>query len=718
METMMTRPSRERILLLALLILALALPGAGAAGMQRIGRIANGPCFDLVEKDGYLFAAQGGEVRVYDVSTPAKVAGLTWSGSLSRFYEGDAIRGLTIDGNTLYIADNSALAIVDISDPRKPVIRATLPVDTGGRLNDVAVKGDTAYLSVEGTGIMVVDVSNKAVPAMERTASPGDSDQPGRMAVSGDYLYVGTSDSRLEIFDITDPGKPLLAGSYTGGGSPFSGVAVSGSYAYAVEYYKGVRILDISDPSHPVSVGSISGINANDIKILGDYAYVSTRYEGFRIYDISSPGTMVYLGTGTGISGYTEGIFPTPTRTYLAAESMGFGIWDTWLVDSPTFLVQVFSIGGVDSLVPNGRYLYLGGHNVGIWIIDIGTPSHPREAGLIMNGGRNYALDIQDKTLYAAADWDGLCIYDITKPESPSRLVEDYGHDLMYVLGDGSYAYTGGSNTEWTGGIVDVTNRASPKLVATSPSMKGKFAKYGQDYLLVADTYGPGGLHILDVTDKKSPVLLADYGSGTGFADVVLVGNIAVAATGGGIITLDLSDVRNPRLLDTLSDRGWVPYTLVEDGTIVYSSGYGSKPVRAFDLSNPSAIRLIEGIDLPFYDDDPYSAIAIDSNYVYTGTKWGVYILSKTGSNPPVTPSQAPTLATTQMTVPSNLPHTPKPEPSSGPIVTPSVAAGPTGAPEESGDLLSGLLDVLPIRQSIGFIWDFFGKFWRFLGFP
>jgi hypothetical protein len=706
----MSVPSMERMLLLAMVIPVLVLAGAAGPGLQRIGRIANGPCFDLVEKDGYLFAAQGGEVRVYDVSSPERIAGLTWSAALDRFYEGDAIRGLTLDGNVLYIADYSALGIADISDPRRPVVRATLPLGTEGRLNDVAVKGSTAYLAVEGTGILVADVSDRGAPVLEGAAAEGGSDEPGRMAVSGDYLYVGTA-SGLEIYDIANPGKPLPVGSYPGGDSSYSAVAVKGSFAYAVEYYQGVRILDISDPSHPVSVGSVSGMNANDIRILGDYAFVSTRYEGFRIYDISAPGSMEYLGTGTGISGYTEGIFPTETRTYLAAESMGFGIWDTEKADRPRFLVQVFSIGGVDSLAPNGRYLYLGGHNVGIWVVDVGTPSRPREVSLVENGGRNYALEREGTTLYAAADWDGLCIYDLTKPESPSPQVEDYGKDLMYVLGDGTYVYTGGSNSGFTGGIVDVSNRASPKLVATSPAMKGKFAKFGTNYLLVADTYGTGGLHILDVTDKKRPALVADYRKGTAFSDVALVGDTVVAATGNGIITLDLGDVRNPRLLDTLSDRGWVPYTLAADGATVYASGYGPMPLRAFDLSNPSDIRLIEGADLPFYDDDPYTALAVDAHYVYTGTKWGAFILSKAGTGPAVPPSgeptpvhtltQAPSQTSGPDRIPTTLARTPRSGPSSAPGVTP---AG------------SGLLDAIPMGFCIGFSWKILGKFLRFLG--
>ena len=690
--------------LIIVLVLAIGIPGGSLGAMQLVGRVANGPCFDIVSANGYAYAAQGGEVRVYDVSTPAKVSALSWSAYGSRFYQGDAIRRLAIDGTYLYIDDEFHLAIADISDPLHPVILSVIPNGGSDSSRGIAVSGNYAYLSVYGVGLRVVDVSSKSSPQVVKTLSSGTK-YPWRSTISGNYLYVtsgnpyGGVSSRLDIFDITDPAAPVLKGTYTGGSQGFSGVAVRGTYAYVTSYYSGASVIDVSNPASPTLVSSISGINANDIRISGSYAYVSTRYEGFRIYDISTPTTMTLVGTGTGISGYTEGVFPTPTYTFLAMESMGFGIWDTTKVTSPAQKAHVLSIGGVDSLISNGQYLYLGGHNEGIWVIDLKIPSSPTEVAFVSDGGRNYDLSIQGSNLYAAADWDGLCIFDITSPAAPARVVTDFGNDLMYALGDGNYVYTGGSNSLFTGGIVDVTQRSSPKLVSTSSYMKGKFAKYGAAVLLVADEYGSGGLHILDVSVKTSPTLLANYQGGSGFTGVDVVGNTAVATKGNSIVTLDLTDPRNPRLLGTLSLSGWSAYALKADGNIVYAAGYGANPVRAFDISNPSAIRQVDAVALPYYSEDPYYGLYVDSSYVYAGTKWGAFIMTKAVATPaPVptatttptstpTPAPVPTATTTPTPTPAPAPTTTQsPSPTQPPVICIGSCITPTSTPTPSPD--------------------------------
>ena len=366
---------------------------------------------------------------------------------------------------------------------------------------------------------------------------------------------------------------------------------------------------------------------ANDIKILGNYAYVSTRYEGFRIYDISVPTTMTLVGTGTGVPGYTEKIWPTQTHTYLSLESQGFGVWNTSDVAAPSMLVQVFTIGGVDSLIAKGQYLYLGAHNDGIWVADISDPANPIEVAFAENGGRNQALDIQGTTLFVAGVWSDLCIFDITDPTRPDKLVQGYGDNIRTLQADGNYLYT-------TAGIVDVTDKKSPTYTSKSPYFFGKYAKYGQNYLLVADTYGSGGIHILDVSSKINPILVTTYESGSAFADVAVVGNTAVAAKDNSIITLDIRDIANPRPLDTITYSGtWYASSLSADGPIVYASGGGDDVIKAFDISNSSDIRLIDKVALP--STASYEAIYSDANYVYTGNKFGAYILSKTESAPP-----------------------------------------------------------------------------------
>ncbi len=99
-----------------------------------------------------------------------------------------------------------------------------------------------------------------------------------------------------------------------------------------------------SNPAQPREVMNRMGIDANDIKILGNYAYVSVRYQGFDIFDISNPQNITLVGKASDAGSYNEGIFPTQSYTFLAEESMGFGVYDTSSVTKPKTLARVQSL--------------------------------------------------------------------------------------------------------------------------------------------------------------------------------------------------------------------------------------------------------------------------------------------------------------------------------------------------------------------------------------
>ena len=53
---------------------------------------------------------------------------------------------------------------------------------------------------------------------------------------------------------------------------------------------------------------------------------------------------------------------------------MGFGIYDTSSVTTPKTLTRVMVVGGADSVMMRGGYLYIGAHNDGIWTVDVKQP--------------------------------------------------------------------------------------------------------------------------------------------------------------------------------------------------------------------------------------------------------------------------------------------------------------------------------------------------------
>ncbi len=266
-------------------------------------------------------------------------------------------------------------------------------------------------------------------------------------------------------------------------------------------------------------------------------------------------------------------------------------------------------------MVISGNYLYIGAHNDGIWTADVSNPAKPKEISFISNLGRNVGMDLVGNNLYVAGAWSSLSIIDVTDGANPKMPLYHFGTSATAVLADGNYVYT-------DQGIVDMTNIKSPVYLSKSPYFAGSATKFGNNYLIVASG---DGLHILDVSNKKSPVLVTTFEPGVSYSDVKIHGNIAVAASGNSILTIDLSNVKAPKRLSQLTYSGiWYARALALHDTIVYAAGYGIDDVRAFDISDPAHIKLIDSIDL----GGNFGTISYDNGYLAVGEKMATYILS------------------------------------------------------------------------------------------
>ena len=636
-----------------------AVPALSSSANWQIGHLANGPSFDIVENKGYLYVAQGAEVRIYNAQDINKISQLTWKDYISKIYSEYLVKALYIDSNYLYIASTNKFIISDISNPFSPSILSNIKnpeKNYGAEFRDIEIKGNYAFLTNYGNGVTVVDISNKTNPVVINTIKLKGYNRPWRLAVSGSNLYVTSeTDNRLDIFDITNPANPAIKGSWSAnaGLNSFSGVAIRGNYAYVTEYHNGIHVIDISNPSYPFELTKLMNMNANDIKILGSNAYVSIRYQGFNILDISNPANMYVVGKGTNIGGYNEGIFPTLNYVFLSAESKGFAIFSTSDRSSPGLLAEVPVIGGADSVTVKNNYMYIGCHNDGIWVADINDPSNPIEVAYIQNGGRNSGISIQNNYLYVAGEWAGLNVIDITNPLKPDMKVYDYGVNIGNVLPDGNYLYT-------SAGIVDITTPVNPVYVSRSDYMDGKFAKYGQNYLLSAVKSGNfKGLHVLDVTNKLNIIEVSTYNPGTVFDDVAVVGNTAIALSGNDIFVIDLSNPANPIMLSKLNyDGEWTGRSIYVNDKIAFAAGGPNGAVRELDISNPYNINLIRTFNLSeiansIYFNNEKLFIASGNSGTYIVSPSSSIIVPSTTTTTVLSITTATVLSTTTTTVPS-----------------------------------------------------------------
>ncbi|HEY0788195.1 MAG TPA: hypothetical protein VGE86_06085, partial [Thermoanaerobaculia bacterium] len=140
---------------------------------------------------GTLIAAD-----VSDPSRPVETARVT-------FPLAGNVYATAVAGSLMPAAVENWFGIFDITEPKRPVVRSTLPM----RAEGVAAIGQFAFVGEAGQGLAVIDFADPAAPSI--VARYPDAAATAVVAV-GNYIYLATCD-RLEVVDVSVPTEPKLA---------------------------------------------------------------------------------------------------------------------------------------------------------------------------------------------------------------------------------------------------------------------------------------------------------------------------------------------------------------------------------------------------------------------------------------------------------------------------------------------------------------------------
>jgi hypothetical protein len=189
-----------------------------------------------------------------------------------------------VEGTTLYIGHMqwpSGTSILDVSDPRRPRMLASVDLPEGWHSHKVRVANGIMIVNHEqlgttdaaefGGGIAIYDVARPSAPKLItkwRTAGRGVH----RFDFDGRYAYIsptaeGYVGNIMMILDLADPARPKevarwwIPGQWQAGGEPYpwqNGPAPRchhplrmGERLYVSYWHHGLFILDISDLSRP-----------------------------------------------------------------------------------------------------------------------------------------------------------------------------------------------------------------------------------------------------------------------------------------------------------------------------------------------------------------------------------------------------------------------------------------------------------------------------------
>ncbi len=199
----------------------------------------------------------------------------------------DGAASVFVSGTTAYITAqaDSALTILDVSDPASPQLLAEVVNGQGGfnhlhGARAVFVSGATAYIAAHGAtdgktqipgALTILDISNPRQPQLLAEVVDGQGGfnhltGARSIHVSGTTAYVASclfdpkteAPGALTILDVSDPRQPRFLAEVVDGQGGFAQLAgacsvdVAGATAYVAAFYDhALTILDVSDPAHP-----------------------------------------------------------------------------------------------------------------------------------------------------------------------------------------------------------------------------------------------------------------------------------------------------------------------------------------------------------------------------------------------------------------------------------------------------------------------------------
>ncbi|MGD0781460.1 MAG: hypothetical protein ABSA30_01230, partial [Candidatus Aminicenantales bacterium] len=249
--------------------------GAPAAAPEGTGLTVAGSTLwtkahDIKIRGTLAYCAFMNGLRILDITDVQKPA------LLSQLFLGGGFAVDVTDHLAFVAAAGKGLAVIDVSDPKVPVLRCLW--NTPGEARDVVVRGSTAFVADGSAGLLAVDVRDPASPRLA-----GSWDSPGEasgLVLRGTLAYLAAGSAGLQIVNVENPARPSLVGAFDTDGTA-EGVALSGHYAYIADGAAGIKIIDVGAPSAPkqIAARSASGY-AHSVSAEGKLLGVGSLYDG------------------------------------------------------------------------------------------------------------------------------------------------------------------------------------------------------------------------------------------------------------------------------------------------------------------------------------------------------------------------------------------------------------------------------------------------------
>lgn len=345
----------------------------------------------VVYKDGFLYIACGDlGLGIIDARQPGSEV----------LVEMFPLPGVALDlarrGDALYVATGEAgLVSVDIVHPDRPIIKGTLPPQTGKSILSVSISGKRAFLS-EGDDFLVADVSRP-----DRMGRLARVEVPAQHVAAGNATFYALSDNQIAIYNAGATAEPVYLRTYAGL-RQVGHIAVWREYAFlaGVDGGPGAVVLNLLAPDHPYETDNVGqSSHTYHISASPSGVYLAAGFGGLRAYELSEGGALMPRGRYNTLS--EVAYLAADNTRLLAGGRLG------WLVVGKDISGDL----PVRDLALDGDTVAIAAGDSGVALYSLAGSSAPRLLARRDTQGPALGVALDERFVYLA-DAGGLAIYD------------------------------------------------------------------------------------------------------------------------------------------------------------------------------------------------------------------------------------------------------------------------------------------------------------------
>ena len=390
--------------------------------------------------NGYLYvpvASSGLELNVFNLNDPGQptLAGTFWDGGQVQAFS------VYVDGDYLYYCKpTEGVGIVNISDTSN-IFQESLTYGSGETyVRDIEVKDGYLY-AASTEGVDIFDVSDPTSISFDNNIDLGYLDA-WEVEIYNDYIFYAHQ-TGLKTLQITNPGNAQLINTLNSGGW-VARIATKDNHVFAPGegYLSAGRFYSINteDIDNPVLADDSDvdpGLMMN-IEIKGDFAYVSQFYM-ITVFDISDPDNMVFV---------EEHFLPTPMLLGLtisgdhlfAVDLDGLHIYEILSNGHLNYITQLLNgtTYASNEVVVEGDMAYIScqGPSVTEGVVvcaDISNINNPQIVSTHYVPDELFTIAVHDNFVYTGGAQDQIMVIDVSDPSDPNTVNIIYIGDEAYI---------------------------------------------------------------------------------------------------------------------------------------------------------------------------------------------------------------------------------------------------------------------------------------------